>query len=386
MNKTKIALLVTCFCIAQTSFANELSPDGAASLKANNLTNSQTNGIDIAMYNDNKGIFNIEKLTVNTAEKMGYISNLYMANNMFDLRFRNHVGEREYVDGITGEKHITSLWTYAQNGFTDLRGGNGQIDSHSNWFTVQFGGDIIQWTNIGDHRGSFHLGLTAGRAQSKNNLTSNVTHYSADSKVEGWSYGIYATWAENEEMRRGLFVDASLLWNDMNGSIQSNGIEMTDEYKLRGIIASIDAGYAFEVAQLGDYAVLIEPQAQFTYQGVKAHDSLASNGANVSSNHGNLRSRLGVRAALQNDYDKHALGAQMFAEASWINNTKDYKVKFNNEDEMTQDSVKNIGELKVGVEGYIIRNLYVWFNVAGQKGENNYKNVAMALGLQYYFK
>lgn len=316
-------------------------------------------------------------------EAMGYISNLYMANNLFDLRFRNHVGEREYVDAVTGEKLSTSLWTYARNGFTDLRGGKGQIDSHASWYTVQFGGDLIHWNNSGDHRGSFHLGLTAGRVESKNNNTSNISNRSADSKVNGWSYGVYATWAENEEMRRGLYVDTSLLWNNLNGSVDSK--ILNDEYKLRGIIASIDSGYAFEVGRLSDYAVLIEPQAQLIYQDVKARDSKASNGANVSANHGNLKSRLGFRTALQNDYDKHALGTQLFAEASWIHNTKDYTVTFNNQDNFNQDSVKNIGELKVGVEGYLIKNLYVWFDVTGQKGENDYKNAAMALGLQYYF-
>lgn len=358
MKKTQIALILSCAALSQ-----------------------------FAMNASAGDIFNPEQIQpklIEPQEKMGYLANLYIANNLFDMRFRNHVGESQYIDGLTGQKHSTSLWVHSQYGFTEFKGGDGQLKSHSNTNAVQFGADIIQWQNSNDYRNTFHLGLTAGRGESKNTLSSEVTGRTGDSKVEGWAYGVYATWAENQEMRRGLFVDASVLWNDLNGSVESSLSD--NEYKLRGIVASIDSGYAFEVGQMGDYAFLIEPQAQFTYQGVKAHDSVDSQGTRISSNHGNLRSRLGVRMALQNDYDAHANGAQVYVEGSWINNTRNYKTTFNDENELTQDSVKNIGELRIGVEGYVIRNLYVWFNIAGQKGNNDYKNVAMALGLQYYFK
>lgn len=321
------------------------------------------------------------KKSEQTNHAMSYLSNLYMANNMFNLEFKNHVGERGNVTGITGQKHSTTLWAYGQAGFSEFSAEKGQLKTHSNWESIQFGGDVVQWGNIGDYRGTFHLGLTTGKAFSKNKSEKGRAFYDDNSKVEGSSYGFYASWADNEEMHRGLYISASLLWNDLNANVNDN-----DEYKLRGIVSSIDTGYAFILGQVGDYAFLFEPQAQITYQGVKPDNPANNESIEVNSNYGNIRSRLGFRTALQNDYDEHALGAQIFAEASWIHNTRNYYVSFDDGSELTQDSIKNIGEVKVGAEGYIVRNLFVWFNLAGQKGQSDYKNVAMALGMQYYFK
>ncbi|WP_139385343.1 autotransporter outer membrane beta-barrel domain-containing protein, partial [Salmonella enterica] len=46
---------------------------------------------------------------------------------------------------------------------------------------------------------------------------------------------------------------------------------------------------------------------------------------------------------------------------------------------------KNIGELKVGIEGQITSRLNVWGNVAQQVGDQGYSNTQGLLGVKYSF-
>jgi len=77
--------------------------------------------------------------------------------------------------------------------------------------------------------------------------------------------------------------------------------------------------------------------------------------------------------------------AQLFVEANWLHNTKLFDVTLDNDMTVSQDSARNIGELKVGVEGNIHKNTNIWFNLAGQRGDHNYENASIMLGLKYSF-
>ena len=46
---------------------------------------------------------------------------------------------------------------------------------------------------------------------------------------------------------------------------------------------------------------------------------------------------------------------------------------------------RNIGELKVGVEGQINPRLQVWGNVAQQVGDNSYSDTTAMFGVKYSF-
>ncbi len=67
-------------------------------------------------------------------------------------------------------------------------------------------------------------------------------------------------------------------------------------------------------------------------------------------------------------------------EANWIHNTQPASVKM---DDVSSDmrGTKNIGELKVGMEGQITPRLNVWGNVAQQVGDQGYSNTQGLLGL-----
>ncbi|MBW2956051.1 autotransporter outer membrane beta-barrel domain-containing protein, partial [Hafnia paralvei] len=47
---------------------------------------------------------------VNRPEGGSYIANLAAANTLFNTRLHDRLGETQYVDALTGEKKVTSLW------------------------------------------------------------------------------------------------------------------------------------------------------------------------------------------------------------------------------------------------------------------------------------
>ena len=47
---------------------------------------------------------------------------------------------------------------------------------------------------------------------------------------------------------------------------------------------------------------------------------------------------------------------------------------------------RNLGELKLGIEGQLNRNLHVWGNVAEQIGSKGYSDTQAILGMKYTFK
>ncbi len=73
-----------------------------------------------------------------------------------------------------------------------------------------------------------------------------------------------------------------------------------------------------------------------------------------------------------------------FIEANWIHNTKQYGVRMNDTSTTLQGS-RNVGEVKVGVEGRLTRDLSVWGNVAQQIGNNGFHDTSGVLGIKYQF-
>ena len=52
---------------------------------------------------------------------------------------------------------------------------------------------------------------------------------------------------------------------------------------------------------------------------------------------------------------------------------------------MDQAGTRNIGELKVGVDGQLSRNVNLWGNVAQQVGDKGYSDSSAMLGLKVSF-
>uniref|UniRef100_UPI000AAF9A82 autotransporter outer membrane beta-barrel domain-containing protein n=2 Tax=Yersinia frederiksenii TaxID=29484 RepID=UPI000AAF9A82 len=79
-------------------------------------------------------------------EAGGYSANLAAANNLFVTRLHDRLGETHYIDALTGEQKVTSLWLRNEGGHNRSRDSQDQLRTQSNRYVMQLGGDIAQWS------------------------------------------------------------------------------------------------------------------------------------------------------------------------------------------------------------------------------------------------
>ncbi|WP_145524832.1 autotransporter outer membrane beta-barrel domain-containing protein [Yersinia vastinensis] len=324
---------------------------------------------------------------VERPEAAGYTTNLASANTLFVTRLYDRLGETRYIDALTGEQKVTSLWLRNEGGHNRARDTQGQLRTLSNRYVVQLGGDIAQWSHNGLDR--FHLGVMAGYGNSKSRTESRLSGYNARASVDGYSTGIYGTWYANSAEKTGLYVDSWVQYSWFDNTVDGQDLS-SEEYKSKGVTASVESGYTFMVGEnvAKNATYFIQPNAQITWMGVKADDHRETNGTHVSGQgNDNIQTRLGVKTFM-NSYASQDKGKdrvfQPFVEASWIHNTKDFGTTM---DGMTvkQAGAKNLGEVKLGVEGQINKNVNLWGNVGQQVGDKGYSDTTAMLGMKYNF-
>lgn len=318
-----------------------------------------------------------------------YMVNHMAANTLFQTRLHDRLGEAQYTDALTGEQ-TTSLWLRQVGGHNRSQDGSGQFKNQGNRYVSQIGGDIAQWSS--DQRDRWHLGIMAGYARQSNNTESRYSHYQSKGSVKGYSAGLYGTWYANDEKKTGSYVDSWVLYNWFDNEVKGDQLA-TEKYKSRGITASVEAGYTFELGSRETDAVgyYIQPKAQLIWMGVRSSDHTerqSSGGSRVSfEGDGNLQSRLGVRAYLQGhstvDKGKNR-EFQPFIEANWIHNTRDFGASINGQGNEIAGT-RNIGEAKIGVEGQLSRQLDMWGNVTQQIGNSGYSDTQAMIGIKYRF-
>lgn len=318
-------------------------------------------------------------------EAGSYLANNYAANTLFMTRLHDRLGETQYVDMLTGEKKVTSLWMRNVGAHTRFKDGSGQLKTQSNSYVMQLGGDLAQWSSDGLDR--WHLGAMAGYANSQNRTQSSLTGYHSRGQVTGYSVGLYGTWYANDADKTGTYVDTWALYNWFDNKVMGQE-QAAEKYKSSGITASVEAGYSFKLGESERNSYWLQPKAQVVWMDVQADSHREANGTRVKDNtDGNLMTRLGVKAFINGHNaidDCKSREFQPFVEANWIHNTQTTSVKM---DDVSNDmrGTKNIGELKVGVEGQIIPRLNVWSNVAQQVGDKGYSDTRGMLGVKYNF-
>ncbi|HHT1008847.1 TPA: intestinal colonization autotransporter adhesin MisL [Citrobacter freundii] len=318
-------------------------------------------------------------------EAGSYLANNYAANTLFMTRLHDRLGETQYVDMLTGEKKVTSMWMRNVGAHTRFKDGSGQLKTQSNSYVMQLGGDLAQWSSDGLDR--WHIGAMAGYANSQNRTQSSLTGYHSRGQVTGYSVGLYGTWYANDADKTGTYVDTWMLYNWFDNKVMGQE-QATEKYKSSGITASVEAGYSFKLGENERNSYWLQPKAQVVWMDVQADSHREANGTRVKDNtDGNLMTRLGVKAFINGHNaidDGKSREFQPFVEANWIHNTQTTSVKM---DDVSNDmrGTKNIGELKVGVEGQITPRLNVWSNVAQQIGDKGYSDTRGMLGVKYNF-
>ena len=315
-----------------------------------------------------------------------YGMNLAAANTMFNTRLHDRLGETHYVDALTGEKAVTSLWLRNVGGHTRQRDGSGQLHMQSNRYVMQLGGDLAQWST--DDTNRFHLGLMAGYANQKSHAKNQRNGNRADGSISGYSAGLYGTWLQDNATYEGAYVDTWLQYSWFDNTVSGKGLD-AEEYNSKGWTASAESGYTWKLAETSARNTLyIQPKAQITWMGVKADEHKEANGTRVEGKgDGNIQTRVGVRLfgkghnTLDDGKDRTF---QPFVEVNWLHNTKDFGVSMNGES-ASLTGARNMAEVKTGVEGQLTKNISVWGNVAQQVGSKHYSDTSAMLGIKASF-
>jgi autotransporter family porin len=311
-------------------------------------------------------------------EAGNYIANIAASNTLFNLRLHDRGGETQYVDALSGEKKVTSLWMRNLGGHQQVRDSSGQLKTETNRYVLQMGGDLLTTNNL-------HIGAMAGYGNARSNTDSNVTGYRSQGHTTGYNLGVYGTWYQQPEQQTGAYVDSWLQYSWFNNSVNGDHLS-AERYQSRGFTASLESGYSWKLGQdRYNNSYFIEPNAQFIWMGVKADDVTEANGTRVTSQgDGNVQSRLGVRTSMKTAGENGQTVFKPYLEANWINNSKTFATSLDGV-KVSAQGEKNVAELRVGVDSQLRSNLNLWGSVGQQAGNNHYRDTSAAIGVKLSF-
>ncbi|MCE5165576.1 autotransporter outer membrane beta-barrel domain-containing protein [Plesiomonas sp. PI-19] len=315
-----------------------------------------------------------------------YTANLVAANTLFQLRLQDRNSSAAYGE----EPQNTNMWIKQVGGQNRWSDSSGQLKTRSNRYSLQLGGDVARWTT--GESGAVRLGAMAGYGNVSSHTRSSRTGYRAEGNIHGYSTGLYATWYANDETREGAYLDSWAQYNWFNNTVKGDELQ-SESYRSKGVTASLEAGITHKVKSLdnGDGTKrdwYIQPQAQVVLMDVHADTHQEHNGTRVTADEAaNVQTRLGVKTWLKQTHTlKSGQTGEIlpYAEVNWLHNRHDFGTRL---DGVTvhQSGARDIGEVKVGVEGQVNSSMNVWGNVSVQAGNNGYSDTAAMLGVQWRF-
>ncbi|KEJ17402.1 autotransporter YcgH [Escherichia coli] len=323
-------------------------------------------------------------------EAGSYVANLAAANTLFVMRLNDRAGETRYIDPVTEQERSSRLWLRQVGGHNAWRDSNGQLRTTSHRYVSQLGADLL--TGGFTDSDSWRLGVMAGYARDYNSTHSSVSDYRSKGSVRGYSAGLYATWFADDISKKGAYIDAWAQYSWFKNSVKGDELAY-ESYSAKGATVSLEAGYGFALnksfgLEAAKYTWIFQPQAQAIWMGVDHNAHTEANGSRIENDaNNNIQPRLGFRTFIrtqEKNSGPHGDDFEPFVEMNWIHNSKDFAVSMNGV-KVEQDGARNLGEIKLGVNGNLNSAASVWGNVGVQLGDNGYNDTAMMVGLKYKF-
>ena len=323
-------------------------------------------------------------------EAGSYVANLAAANTLFVMRLNDRAGETRYIDPVTEQERSSRLWLRQIGGHNAWRDSNGQLRTTSHRYVSQLGADLL--TGGFTDSDSWRLGVLAGYARDYNSTHSSVSDYRSKGSVRGYSAGLYATWFADDISKKGAYIDAWAQYSWFKNSVKGDELAY-ESYSAKGATVSLEAGYGFALnksfgLEAAKYTWIFQPQAQAIWMGVDHNAHTEANGSRIENDaNNNIQTRLGFRTFIrtqEKNSGPHGDDFEPFVEMNWIHNSKDFAVSMNGV-KVEQDGARNLGEIKLGVNGNLNPAASVWGNVGVQLGDNGYNDTAVMVGLKYKF-
>lgn len=302
-----------------------------------------------------------------------YLGNQWLARNLqMQTLFDREGSQYRSAEG--------SVWARIKGGKTDTSAVNGNIDMDSDYTQFQLGSDIATWR---DDQQSITFGLMAsyldGSTDSTGNRGADGSQFTATGDIDGYNLGAYATWFSDAQQHRGWYVDTWYQYGFYNNSVE-NGNAGSTHYDSLAHAISLESGYRYDMNMSSANTVSLTPQAQVIWQRYEA-DSVETNGTRIDGQNGDSwTTRLGLRIDSQLSFVDATV--RPFAEINWLHSTDDLAVSFDNAT-VKQDLPADRSELKVGIQANLNSQWNVSVQAAGQKGNNDYRDLNGSFNLRY---
>lgn len=323
-------------------------------------------------------------------EAGAYIGNSAVVQSLFSTRLHDRIGDLWYGDPQAGEDLSKSVWIKQRGNYNSWRESSGQLRNRTQMYATQLGGHVHAWTSDGANR--FLVGWVAGYGHGRTKSHSIYSGRHAVGTVNGLNLGLTGTWYQNGTSRQGMYVDTWLTYGWFDNKVNGEGLK-AEKYHSRGLTGSVETGYTLKLSEFTtekgtDMAWYLQPQAQVIWSGVKTDNFHEDNGTKIKTKGRNsVQTRLGARALLDinvNSYTKGTDGTQLFVEGNWIHNTKSNGVEMGSTT-LTQKGARNLGEVKLGLNGKLTRNLHMWANASARAGTDHYRDLTGMIGVKYSF-
>ncbi|MBW5833687.1 autotransporter outer membrane beta-barrel domain-containing protein [Yersinia enterocolitica] len=333
-----------------------------------------------------------------------YIANQIAAQQMFitdDLQYR--LGETRYIDPVTGEEKVSSLWINTSAAKNRFNSGNGQLRTKSNRYAIQLGGTVNKWSSGGDDQGI--LGVTAGLGKSTNHSHSTSSHHQAQGSVDGYNLGLYSIWYADNHTRLGPYIDLLAQYGWFNNQIKAPNVTTAANYKSYLFTSALETGYKIQLIDTADTKLSLQPRAKVMWQRTSGLQHKEPNAILINVEEDNaVTTKLGMRTVLEFDIDTlssaKSLQISPSFEANWIHSRANQGVQLSQaytSPQRVQDKIelasvnvspqgnKNIADLKLGIEANIDSNLRLWTYLGHQFGGHNYSDTQATVGMNYRF-
>ena len=323
-------------------------------------------------------------------ETASYATNLYAANTLFAMKLSDRMGESAYTEALKDpNRNARGVWLRTEGGHTRHEMADGQTTTRGNWGLVQVGGDIASWPASGANR--FHVGLMAGFAHESAKTGSSVVNYQSKGKISGYSAGIYGTWMNSNPTGTGPYVDTWLQYQRFKNTVESSDHDVDETYHTKGFTASVEAGYTFGLkdwksASGVDNATRLRVEGQVIRMGVRGGDHFEeSTGTLVAgTGAGNVRTRVGFTLYHLFSNDAKGTAVKPYLTLNWFHDTKSFGSVMNGVKD-TITGTRNFGEVKLGLEGKVTKNVNLWGAAGYQQGSRGLRNLEAVVGAKILF-
>ncbi|MEJ5068948.1 autotransporter outer membrane beta-barrel domain-containing protein [Enterobacter sp. MYb186] len=289
-----------------------------------------------------------------------YLGNYLAAQDMF-------LHKRDDRDQLTlRNDEDLNTWMYVKGRYHENDVAGGKVNYDTTQYVMQVGSDFISKKM---DTGVLHSGMMFGAGQAKTDSTSTGSKRSAQGKVDGVNVGFYATWQEDQQLRKGSYIDSWASFGWYHNKLRSDG-RSNESYNSHGFAASLEAGHAWIVDSESERTWKIEPQIQAVYSYLDQENHTDADGVRISTlDNDSILGRVGVKTSYFNQKDVQAW--QPYVAVNWLKGAGQNDIAFNGE-AFSNDTPDDRGQLELGVTGKLNETTLISLRASGEWGENSY--------------